>query len=190
MHQEKAAGSSCTHFDKMQPKTDPRAYGLTQGRLLSTRNQIPHPCWRRCCSLILPSPAHMHTAFQPFQTYLRTINASLRLGAGAQLSPSACGSTGHARTEPSAQAERPAARLGQSAAMKLDVNVLRYLRCGRRGRSAAAGRPAAAPLPFSFYGPFNRAGTHDTDWGARGNGSRPAVPTRGEGRPAAPLLGG
>ena len=25
--------------------------------------------------------------------------------------------------------------------------------------------PAFLPLPFGFYSPFNRAGTHDTDWG-------------------------
>ena len=30
----------------------------------------------------------------------------------------------------------------------------------------------------SFYSPFNRAGTHGIGWGARGNGSRPAVPTK------------
>ena len=39
---------------------------------------------------------------------------------------------------------------------------------------------AAAFFAFSFYGPFNRAGMHDTDCGAMGNGSRPAVPTMGE----------
>ena len=37
-------------------------------------------------------------------------------------------------------------------------------------------------LPFRFCSPFNRAGTHGTDWGARGNGSRPAVPTMREER--------
>ena len=50
------------------------------------------------------------------------------------------------------------------------------------GRLVPRRGPQHAFLPFSFYSPFNRAGMHDTDWGAMGNSSRPAVPTMGKER--------
>ena len=38
---------------------------------------------------------------------------------------------------------------------------------------------APLPLPFGFYSPFNRAGTHEQTGGKGGNGSTPAVPCHG-----------